>query len=60
MILETNPTGAIGFVMFCFISFYAFVSYLWQNDPLEQIGYLIKQTKRKIINHLKNKQNDQH
>jgi len=60
MLLETNPTGAIGFVMFCFISFYAFVAWLWQNDPLDQITYLIKQTKQKIFTHLKNKQNDKH
>ena len=55
MLLTSDPTGAIGFVLFCFISFYAFVSWLWQHDPLEEIMYLIKNIKNKIIIHLKNK-----
>ncbi len=60
LLLESNSVGCIGFVVFCFLAFYAFVSYIWQHDPIEQIGYLIKQTKRKIITRLKNKQNDKH
>ena len=51
MILEVNSTGAIGFALFCFLGFYALISWLWQHDPIEQIHELGK----KFINQFKNK-----